>query len=543
MKKEKTPKELLAENEELKIRLQEAEDTLQAIRNGEVDAVVVAGSRGQQIFTLTGQEQIYRQLVETMHEAGLTATPEGQILFCNERFSQMLQKPMEDIIGRPLDEFVLQSEHKIMSALLVSAQMEPARKRLVFIASDGTLVPARVSANPLRQLDSISICLVAMDLSELEASEETIRQIKEQQDQLREIHYRLELAAEAGDIGTWEFEVLTKKIIWDNRCKKMFGLMPQAEVTYELFLSLIHPDDRKMIGQGVENCTIQNNDYKVEFRAVLPNGTQRWFYSKGRGIFDDSGNLLRLNGVVIDITERRKNEEDLKRFAEELKRSNSDLEQFAYVASHDMREPLRAITGFMALLSERYKGRLDEKADKYITYAVNGAKRMDELLSALLEYSHVQTHKQKHALVLVQDPLKEAMDNLRHIIVKNQAIIKFDALPTVKADDRLLMQLFQNLIQNAIKFKSEDRDPEIHIGCKKENRYWLFWVKDNGIGIEPQHYERIFNVFSHINDTGKYAGSGIGLSVCKKIVERHGGRIWVESEIGNGSTFYFTIPA
>jgi len=184
MKKSKTAGQLLRENKELQIRLAEAEETLQAIREGSVDAVIVQGPKGEQIFTLTGEEQVYRRLVETMSEGGLTTTPDGRILFCNERFSKMLHRPMEEIVGRPLVEFVQKSYRKDIAELLEGAQKQLSRKRLTFLAGDGTLVPSRVSANLLSQADSESICLVAMDLSELEASEEIIRQIREQKEAL-----------------------------------------------------------------------------------------------------------------------------------------------------------------------------------------------------------------------------------------------------------------------------------------------------------------------------------------------------------------------
>ena len=186
MKKEKTPKQLNKENEELRIRLQEAKDILQAIREGAVDAVVVSGPKGEQVFTLTGEDVIYRRLVESMNEGGLTTTPEGRILFCNERFSKMLKMPMEEIIGYSIEKLIRQSDHKNLAALLISAQVKPSRKRLVFIAHDGTDVPTRVSAQLLQQEDSISICFVVMDMTELDASEEIIKQIREQKQALEE---------------------------------------------------------------------------------------------------------------------------------------------------------------------------------------------------------------------------------------------------------------------------------------------------------------------------------------------------------------------
>jgi PAS domain S-box-containing protein len=250
----------------------------------------------------------------------------------------------------------------------------------------------------------------------------------------------------------------------------------------------------------------------------------------------------RLFSVILrDITQRKKNEEQLAKFTEELKRSNTDLREFAYVASHDLKEPLRAINGFMEILSQRYADKLDEKAREYIGFAVNGAKRMDAMLTGLLEYSRVQTHAKPIKLTPGQEAFGAAVNNLRASITETHAVITCDPLPPVKADGTQLVQLFQNLIGNAIKFRSEKR-PEIHSGCEKQENFWLFSVRDNGIGIAPESYERIFFIFQQLNPVEKYSGHGIGLSICKRIVERHGGKIWVESQLGKGSTFYFTLP-
>ncbi len=242
-----------------------------------------------------------------------------------------------------------------------------------------------------------------------------------------------------------------------------------------------------------------------------------------------------------DITERKKAEGQLKQINEELHRSNTDLQQFAHVASHDLREPLRAINGFMELLQQQYKDKLDEKAIEYINYATAGAKRMDDLLTGLLAYSRIQTKGQKKATISAQAAFNAAVTNLRASITESKAAITSDTLPSVEADGVQFTQLFQNLIGNAIKFRT-DKKPQIHVGCKRQENAWQFWVRDNGIGIDPQNHERIFDIFRQLHPRDKYPGFGVGLAICKRIVERHGGKIWVESQLGKGTTFYFTIP-
>ncbi|MEH2309268.1 GAF domain-containing protein [Nostoc sp.] len=241
--------------------------------------------------------------------------------------------------------------------------------------------------------------------------------------------------------------------------------------------------------------------------------------------------------------------------SQELVRSNAELEQFAYVASHDLQEPLRMVTSYLQLLERRYKNQLDANADQFITYAVDGARRMQTLINDLLNYSRVSTRGQPFKLVDCDVILQRAIANLQIAIADSQAIVTHDTLPEVMADTTQLTQVFQNLIGNAIKF-CQNQQPQIHIGVAKPNANldgeslnsipladeWLFWIRDNGIGLESQYAERIFIIFQRLHGRDKYPGTGIGLAICKKIIERHGGRIWVESKPGQGSTFYFTIP-
>ena len=225
----------------------------------------------------------------------------------------------------------------------------------------------------------------------------------------------------------------------------------------------------------------------------------------------------------------------------ELRQSNAELEQFAYVASHDLQEPLRAVAGTVQLLQQRYQGKLDARADEFIAHAIDGATRMQTLINDLLTYSRVGTRGKPFEPTDVSTTLKDALANLAVAIRESGAVVTHDALPTVTAERTQLIQLFQNLVGNALKFRSE-RPPEIHIGVERQDSEWVFSVRDNGIGMEAQYCERIFGVFQRLHTRREYPGTGIGLAICKKIVERHGGRIWVTSEPGRGSTFHFSIP-
>ncbi|RJQ43350.1 MAG: PAS domain-containing sensor histidine kinase [Nitrospiraceae bacterium] len=244
---------------------------------------------------------------------------------------------------------------------------------------------------------------------------------------------------------------------------------------------------------------------------------------------------------AIDITERKQMEAERERLIEELERSNNDLEMFAYITSHDLQEPLRMVSSYVKLLSDRYKGKLDKDADEFINYAVNGANYMKALLNDLLAYSRVGTHGEPFELTDLNVSVKTATDNLKKRIEQNNAEIKHGNLPAVHADKVQMVQVFQNLIDNAIKFCGSE-PPHIQISSEWKKTEWVISIKDNCMGIDPKHFEKIFVLFKRLHPGAKYPGTGIGLAVCKKIVERHGGRIWIESEPEKGSTFYFTIP-
>lgn len=239
--------------------------------------------------------------------------------------------------------------------------------------------------------------------------------------------------------------------------------------------------------------------------------------------------------AVVDITERKKLED-------ELRRSNNELEQFAYVASHDLQEPLRTIASFTQLLARRYQGKLDKDADEFIDYIVEASVRMKQQIEDLLEFSRVITKGGEFKRFNVKEVLKEIISNLKILINENDVEISCDHLPEVYADPQQIGRLFQNLIINSIKFRNPDVPPKIHISSKKEGDQYVFNLSDNGIGIEPEYKDKIFTIFQRLHTREVYPGTGIGLAVAKKIVERHGGHIWVESQFGKGSTFYFTIP-
>lgn len=271
--------------------------------------------------------------------------------------------------------------------------------------------------------------------------------------------------------------------------------------------------------------------------------TQKIIFNSAVPIREKDGTIIGAVSVNQDITELKRSEELLKNTMLELERSNKDLEQFAYTVSHDLQEPIRLIRNYSQLIMRRYEKTFDENERIFFDFIDKNALRMQGFVTELLAYSRLNKTLPEFASIDCNYIITNVLSMLELLIEENHAIVKYDSLPIVKGNETLLQQLFQNLISNAIKFRSEQRHPEVYISCKKSEGNWIFSVKDNGIGIPQEFFGKIFIIFQQVHEKGKYAGSGIGLSTCKKIVEKHNGRIWVESDSGQGSTFYFSIPS
>ncbi|MCU7494443.1 MAG: GHKL domain-containing protein [Ignavibacteria bacterium] len=282
--------------------------------------------------------------------------------------------------------------------------------------------------------------------------------------------------------------------------------------------------------------------YFLLYKAIIQTGMKKPFNLLFRNLKQSELELIKINDrLQQELGSKDKAEISLKIAVEELERSNKELEQFAYIASHDLQEPVRMVSNYTQLLERRYKDKLDSKALEYIEFAVDGARRMHMLITGLLEYSRITTNARQYSPVDCNKVMEYVLKNLEISIRESGARIYSEVLPVVMADEVQLIQLFQNLISNAIKFRRGAEMPEIHVSAAQENGKWIFSVKDNGIGIDPQYGERIFQIFQRLHLRDEYTGTGIGLAVCKRIVERHGGKIWIESELNNGATFYFTF--
>lgn len=365
---------------------------------------------------------------------------------------------------------------------------------------------------------------------------------KEAEEKLEEARGKLNIALENGKIGVWEWNMETDEVVWDERMEIMFGLKPGSfGRTFKAFENLVNEEDLSHIQKAINKALKLDLPYETVFRTKPRKGKTKYISTKALVYKDKHGKPVSFTGVCFDVTGLREGTEKLiLKLNEELLRSNTELENFAYVASHDLQEPLRMISSFTQLLSQQYKDKLDDKAQEYIHFAVDGSKRMYDLLNGLLAYSRINSKRKEFNRIELNRVLESATKNLSLKIEERNAVIKSDELPAVIADENQMIQLFQNLIANSIKFSTES--PSVYISSESDNDHYLISIKDEGMGIEPQYFDRIFQMFQRLHPKEQFEGTGIGLAVCKRIVERHGGSIWVESEYGKGSTFFFTIP-
>lgn len=360
-----------------------------------------------------------------------------------------------------------------------------------------------------------------------------------------------DMVARATNDAIWDWDVETGDVVRSGQGLQIFfGYdLKEAAAEEDFWNKRVHPDDlQSLLGHRAEVLADPAQLYwEDEYRFRKKDGQYAHVFDRGYIIRNENGIATRVLGATRDITERKNSEAlllelntRLKQRADELAASNVELERFAYIASHDMQEPLRMITSFLQLFKKKYEDQIDETAEQYIHFAMDGADRMKKLIMDLLEYSRVGSNKDNFSEVDTNVLLKEVVNVFMGRIDEMKATVVVGDLPSVTANRIQIFQLFQNLLGNALKYHSGE-SPLIEISGKEEATHYLFSVKDNGIGIKPIFFEKIFVLFQRLHHKNEYSGTGIGLSICKKIVERHGGKIWVESEPGKGSCFYFTI--
>jgi PAS domain S-box-containing protein len=517
---------------DLLARLAEAEDTIRAIYSGEVDAVVVNSPSGPRVYTLEGADHPYRVMVEQMHEGTVTLDRDHLILYSNPQFAAMMETPAESIPGSEFDRFLAPVDANLFGALTDAADARGhSSGELNLLATNGDLLPVRVSATRLEVAGVQTICVIVSDLREQRRSEAIVKEEQLSRLILEQAGEGIVVIDPHGLIvrRSASAKSLAGQPVLFNRFDDIFPMKTtDAPLNARRILSAALDVERI---RGLE-ATMLHRDGRHS--SLLVSASPLWSQSK---------ELLGCVVTLTDITERKRAEEAQGRQANELTRANDDLRQFAYSASHDLREPLRQVAVFSELLQKKYQDKLGEEASRLIQYTVDAAHGMENLINDLLTYTQAADAPQEaSASTDANEVMRKTLAIFEAEMAGCSGRVDCERLPILEVHEAHLTQLFQNLIGNALKYRGE-APPVIRVSADGTEGMWKITVADNGIGIAPDYHAQVFGLFRRLHGGGKYSGSGIGLAICQKIVQRYGGRIWVESEPGHGSRFMLTLPA
>ncbi len=498
--------------------------------------------------TLRMQQQRQRKIIDNLFVFVAILTPDGTLFEVNRTSIELADVNYKDVVGRPVEETYWWAYSPI-----AQAQVRDAIKRAA--AGEQVRYEARIQiANHQEITIDFRMSPLFNDNNEVELLISSGIDITEQV-AIHKERADLLIALEAQKNRLGRIIHNLPAIVYENyhdngnqvvtfvspRAENMLGYTLEEWYDPQFWAKIFYPPDVERVTQEVLEIIKTGEPRTVQFRVFNKNGQVVPLESTSMVTTDAVTKRMSSIGVISDITARKTNEEALTYYAAQLHRSNLELQQFAYIASHDLQEPLRMVTSYLQLIEKRYGDLLDKDGHEFIGFAVDGALRMKKLINDLLTYSRVQSTDQKWDSFDVQSAITTAQANLKVQLEENNVEITLDAMPTVRADQSQIVQVFQNLINNAVKYRREI-PCKIHISVKKDENYWTFAVQDNGIGIEAQYLDRIFVLFHRIFREGDNPGAGIGLSICKKIVERYNGRIWAESEVGVDTTIYFTLP-
>lgn len=509
-------------------------------RNGQVQGVAVfvqdITTEKQTRLAIRQREQDLLSVLNNVPDVISRYRPDLRFQFTSAAVERLTGIPPAAFIGKTLSELGFSEElaEKLDSRLLqVFATGKGDSVRFEAPGPQGLRHYEAVAAPEFGEDGSVvSVLTIAHDITDRLHAEES-----------------RQLAVEAGKVGLWQWDLLSNAVEWSDYVYQLHDVEPGTfDGTVESYREMIHPDDRQRVGDALTEALNGSGEYHVELRTYTRAGELRWLFTNGQAIFHE-GRPVRMLGAAIDITESKMAAENLRRANDELRRANEDLNQFAYAASHDLKEPLRMVSIYTQLLKRNYIEQLDDKALQYIHFAVDGARRMELLISDLLAYTQVTAAQDEDPVtrIDVQSAISAALQNLEAAIQESGARVTQDAFPPVRWRHMHAVQVFQNLIGNAIKYRRDGCVPEIHLSSEREGdrdgAFWRFGVHDNGIGVDPCYHDKIFGIFRRLHTSDKYEGTGIGLAICQRIVERNGGRIWIESEPDHGCTFYFTCSA
>lgn len=508
----------ITERRKTEKEIRDSEEKRRLIMSGALDAIICIDTNETITFWNTQADVIF-------------GWKEKEVL--GQQLSQLIiPEPYRKFHIEGMKKYLKTGEGKALNVLL----------ELSAIKRSGEEFPIELTVIPIKQGEEVFFCAFIRDITERKKSETTILQANE----------RFEKVTEATNDAIWDFDVANNTLFWGKGFQTLFGYnLEVIKPSFELLASLIHEDDRERITNKVAQYMQDPNlkNWYEEYRFIKSDGSVTFVIDRATFLRNTQGTVVRVIGAMTDISEQKNHEaqlialnESLQSYAKELERSNEELEQFAFITSHDLQEPLRMISSFMDQLKRKYEDKLDDKALKYIEFATNGSKRMKQIILDLLDYSRAGRPTDFIEKVDINEIISDFKLLRERIISEKSAIISSEKIPVIKTYKTGITQVFHSLLDNAIKYSKKDEAPNIKITFKEEDNKWVFAVKDNGIGIDSKFYNKIFIIFQRLHNREEFEGTGIGLSIVKRHIDFLGGEIWVESELDKGTTFYFEIP-
>jgi PAS domain S-box-containing protein len=504
---------------------------------GPVEIVPVPGPPLAQGVTDEGLK--FQALFEVLPDAVVVVNQHGEMVLMNAQMEKLFGYKREELLNQPIEILIPERFQRQHPAQRNEFSAHPRVRamgeglELCGLRRDGTEFSAEIMLSPFDGVGGVLVAALIRDITDRQRAEEVLRQSEEQ--------LRL-MVSNSKDYAILMLDPEGRVVSWNEGAERIKGY--RAEEIIGQHFSLFYAPEDVINGKPsleLEEAT-KNERFEDEAWRVRKDGSRFFASVVITALRDEKGLLRGFGKITRDITERKRAEKHLLKTMRELERSNGDLQQFTNVAAHDLQEPLRMVASFTRLLADRYRGSLSSEADEFFAYAVDGCTRMQRLIADLLVYSRVGANERALRKISSESAMNEALTNLRATIDDSGAVVTHDSLPAITMDETQLTQVFQNLIGNAIRYRNAEI-PRVHVSATRNSGdEWIFSVQDNGLGIDPQDYERIFVLFQRLHGQNEFKGTGIGLAICKKVVERQGGRIWVESQPGKGATFYFSVP-
>ncbi|CCG09132.1 ATP-binding protein [Pararhodospirillum photometricum] len=483
---------------------------------------------------LLGERRFLKTLLATIPQMIWLKNADGVYLACNREFELFFGASEEEIVGQTDHDFLDQNladffRERDLAAIEAGRPM--VNEEWITYAVGGARVLLQTTKTPMIDEDGtlIGVLGIAYEITALRQNEIALQNSRES----------LKQAQKVAQIGSWDLDIPSGRLTWSEQTYRIFGLPPERPMDLETFFACLPRDDQAQV-MTAWHAALDGTPYDIEHR-ILHQGTIRWVRQRAEVRFGPDGQPLKGTGTAQDVTDRKRAELKMMDSVEELTRSNAELERFAYIASHDLQEPLRSIVSFTQLIERRMGNDFPAEHRENFAFVVEAAKRMSLLIQDLLAVSRVASPGTGFTRVALADACTAALDNLRDGITQNHAEIVVKSLPEINGDSLQLMQVFQNLIGNALKFRHPGRRPKIVVRSQRKDQMWEISVTDNGIGIGPTSQD-VFEMFCRLHPKTAYPGTGIGLTICKRIVARHGGTITMTSDDGQGTTFTFTLP-